>query len=89
MLPLKQPWGLVFGIFVSSCPAPRVAYDHFLVEAVVQHQAVRERQAMRLHGVPRAWNGTARGLTGPQGHNGRSRRPPGTTIRCSSERGRG
>lgn len=30
----------------------------------MQHQAVRERQAMRLHGVPRAWNGTARGLTG-------------------------
>ncbi|RLV88982.1 hypothetical protein DV515_00015112 [Chloebia gouldiae] len=41
--------------------ATRVAYDHFLVEAV--------RQAVRLHGVPRACNGTARAQ---RRHNGRT-----------------
>lgn len=35
---------------------PSPAHDHLLVEAVVQHQAVGERQAVRLHGVPGSCN---------------------------------
>lgn len=35
---------------------PSPAHDHLLVEAVVQHQAVGECQAVRLHGVPGSCN---------------------------------
>lgn len=41
----------------SECVTPSLctAHHHFLVESIVQHQTVSQRQTVRLHGVASTW----------------------------------
>lgn len=67
------PAAWVGGLLLS--PRRGTAYDHLLVEPVVQDQAVGQRQAMRLHGVPRSWKGNDTGSHRGGGYGGKHQPP--------------